>query len=287
MPNELGAGTSLRADEKLTCTSGDFMRLTRKALIVAALALSILSSSAQAAAVVDQSFTTPNNLSAAINECCRFVAQTFTAGRTGDLEGVNIDVLGFRSGQLHIAIRTVADGRPTATVLGETVLASNSAPLSLLITFPERIAVVAGTQYAIVVDYEGAPPPGPDQARGSWAGAVDDVYPRGSLFFSFSDGVTWFGETGFDVHFRTYVTGTADLLADLGDAVEGVGPGTSLRDKMTDAQSALASNEAGETCQILRSFINEVKAQSGKSITSDSAASLINDPNRIRIILAC
>src|SRR3954471_6681717 len=35
--------------------------------------------------VVDQEFTSPDNLDALINGCCRFSAQTFTAGRSGSL----------------------------------------------------------------------------------------------------------------------------------------------------------------------------------------------------------
>jgi hypothetical protein len=181
----------------------------------------------------------------AINECCRFVAQTFTAGRTGFLAGVNIDVLGFGSSQLHVAIRTVANGAPTTTVLTETALASTSAPLSQLITFPEQILVRAGEQYAIVVNYDGAPPPGPDQARGAWGGAVGDAYPRGALFLSFIDGVSWFvPDPGFDVHFRTYVegAGAAELLEGVATDLEAVvdaGAGTKLGDKAEDALAKL------------------------------------------------
>ena len=37
------------------------------------------SAAAAPAPVVDQSFTTPGNLTTSINDCCAFVAQTFTA----------------------------------------------------------------------------------------------------------------------------------------------------------------------------------------------------------------
>jgi hypothetical protein len=43
-------------------------------------------------AVVDQSFTEPQNLGANINEGTAFVAQTYTAGVDGRLWGINIDV---------------------------------------------------------------------------------------------------------------------------------------------------------------------------------------------------
>ena len=157
----------------------------------------------------DQSFTSPSGLFADINECCRFVAQTFTAGLTGTLGGVNIEV---RSPQisvfpLHVAIRTVIDGVPSTTVLGETTLSSSSAPLSLLITFPQVINITAGVQYAIVVNYEGAPPPGPGQSQGIWSGAIGDSYPGGRGYASFSDGISWFqlATPDGDLHFQTYV----------------------------------------------------------------------------------
>jgi hypothetical protein len=162
---------------------------------------------AQAAPIVDQSFTSGSDLGASINDCCVFVAQTFTAGLTGTLAGVNIDVLGFDPAlfPLDVAIRTVSGNVPTATVLSEVTLGSGTSLLSDFIAFPNVIDVVAGTSYAIVVNYDGAPAPGPGMAQGLWSGATGDLYPAGGLFFSFSDGVSWFGDAGNDTHFRTYV----------------------------------------------------------------------------------
>jgi hypothetical protein len=158
---------------------------------------------------LDQSFTTPNNLSTFINECCAYIGQTFTAGRTGRLLGVNIDVTGFGTSlPLHVAIRAVdPSGLPNSTVLGETVLDSSSSPLTRLITFPQDIRVTAGTQYAIVVNYQGAPPEGAGAALGGWAGAVGDIYRRGSAVFSFDYGASWssYASEGFDLHFQTNV----------------------------------------------------------------------------------
>jgi hypothetical protein len=159
------------------------------------------------ALTLDQSFTSPSGLFADINECCRFVAQTFTAGLTGTLGGVNIEVRSISVFPLHVAIRTVIDGVPSTTVLGETTLSSSSAPLSLLITFPQVIHITAGVQYAIVVNYEGAPPPGPGQSQGIWSGAIGDSYPGGRGYASFFDGISWFqlAVPDGDLHFQTYV----------------------------------------------------------------------------------
>jgi hypothetical protein len=137
------------------------------------------------ALTLDQSFTSPTDLGADINECCRFAAQTFTAGLTGTLGAVSIDVGSTSRFPLHVAVRTVIDGVPSPTVLGETTLSPSSAPLSLLITFPQVIHIAAGVQYAIVVNYEGAPPPGPGQSQGIWAGATGDQYRGGRCISAF------------------------------------------------------------------------------------------------------
>jgi hypothetical protein len=157
---------------------------------------------------LDQSFTSGEDLGASINDCCRYLAQTFTAGRSGALVAVNVEIVDIDrnlSPRLRVEIRSVANGTPTAVVLGAVVLESDSAPLSRLITFSQPIAISAGTQYAIVVSYEGAPDPGPLQTQGMWLGATGDLYPLGDLYFSRDNGSTWFGDPGFDVHFQTYV----------------------------------------------------------------------------------
>ncbi|MES2355505.1 MAG: hypothetical protein V4568_14105 [Pseudomonadota bacterium] len=168
--------------------------------------------------VIDQSLTSPNNLGADINECCKFVAQTFTAGLTGVLAGINIDVSSFINSPfpLHVAIRTVTEsGEPSPTILGESTLNSSSAPLSLFITFPQPIHITAGVKYAIVVNYEGAPPVGPGQFQGIWSGAAGDFYPAGNMYASFSDGISWLDFADGDLHFQTYLMPVVKSLIDI------------------------------------------------------------------------
>ncbi len=156
--------------------------------------------------IVDQSFTSPYNMGANINECCAYVAQTFTAGMTGTLTGVNINVLprSDANSNLHVAVHMVENGLPTWNVLGSTTLNSAGSPLSELITFPQPIPVVAGVQYAIVVSYVNAPPPGAGNFQGIWSGATGDVYKGGEMLAF--DGNSWiYGGSGYDVHFQTYV----------------------------------------------------------------------------------
>ncbi len=83
----------------------------------------------------------------------------------------------------------------------------------------------------------------------------------------------------------THAKGPAELLADLGKAVQGIGPGTSLADKVKDAQAALAKNNVKRTCSILDDFISVVKAQTGKSITVTQATKLIADATTIKTLL--
>jgi hypothetical protein len=175
-------------------------------IVVVALLLGMLGGATGVNALtLDQSLTGPGTLGASINDCCRFAAQTFTAGLTGTLEGVNIDIQSSSTFPLHVAIRTVEGGAPSTTILGETTLSSGSAPLSLLITFPQVIRIEAGVQYAIVVNYEGAPPPAPDQTQGVWGGETGDQYTGGAGYLSFQDGISWFGGGDGDLHFQTYM----------------------------------------------------------------------------------
>jgi hypothetical protein len=87
--------------------------------------------------------------------------------------------------------------------------------------------------------------------------------------------------------FMVTVKGASAQLVDLRQAVQGVGPGTSLGDKVQSAQSYLASGDVADTCSTLTAFIHEVKAQSGKSIPVAQASQLIADAQRIQAVLAC
>jgi hypothetical protein len=87
--------------------------------------------------------------------------------------------------------------------------------------------------------------------------------------------------------FNVHVKGAAEQLSDLANAVTGVGPGTSLADKVASVQSDLAANDTGDACGTLNAFINEVNAQTGKHIKADMAASLIDAAQRIEAVIPC
>jgi hypothetical protein len=87
--------------------------------------------------------------------------------------------------------------------------------------------------------------------------------------------------------FNVHVKGAAEQLADLANAVIGVGPGTSLADKVAAAQAYLAAGDTSDACSTLNAFINEVKAQSSKSIPHDTASSLIASAQQIEAVIGC
>ena len=87
--------------------------------------------------------------------------------------------------------------------------------------------------------------------------------------------------------FSVTVVGAEGQLTDLLLAIDGVGPGKSLSAKVRNAQAALASGDTRAACNILGAFINEVEAQSAKSLTAGQANQLIGDAARIQAVLGC
>ena len=166
-------------------------------------------------ATLDQSFTSPGGAVEIINECCNFVAQTFTAGRDGVLAGVSIDTYDADeepptpSAPLRVSIRNTENGLPGQTVLATTVLDSQVVPLSQLITFPQHPQIHSGVRYAIVLNLENPQP----SDKAGWIGSVGNAYPRGDACASFNAGVDWFcysdpAQQQFDNHFQTFVSPT-------------------------------------------------------------------------------
>ena len=84
-----------------------------------------------------------------------------------------------------------------------------------------------------------------------------------------------------------HVKGAAEQLADLADAVAGVGPGRSLAAKVRAIQGYVAANETASACATLGAFVSEVNAQTGKKLSSAQAASLISQASDIQAALGC
>jgi hypothetical protein len=87
--------------------------------------------------------------------------------------------------------------------------------------------------------------------------------------------------------FNVTVRGAADQLNDLAAASQGVGPGTSLGDKVAIAQADLAAGQTSVVCGDLTGYINEVNAQAGKHIDALTAGQLVAAAQQIQAVLGC
>lgn len=167
--------------------------------LIAVLFVGVCVGSAQSQAL-DQSFTAGSDLGTSQPGFFALVGQTYTAGLTGVLTGVRLDLTETDTVPLRVTIEGVAGGLPNGVILGSTIFPSTSATLADLIPLPGAISQVAGQQYAIVTDFPAAIP-----AFGIWHGATRNLYPSGDEVLG--DGTTWsFGSLGdFDLHFQTFV----------------------------------------------------------------------------------
>jgi hypothetical protein len=66
-------------------------------------------------------------------------------------------------------------------------------------------------------------------------------------------------------------------------SVRGVGPGTSLYDKLTQAQKDVAGKDTAGACGLLDAFMKEVKAR----IPQTKAASLVATATDVKVVLGC
>lgn len=110
----------------------------------------------------------------------------------------------------------------------------------------------------------------------------------------FSIGTTTVMCSAVDAHgnratasFTVHVKGADEQLADLEAAVTGIGPGTSLRDKVRAMRAALASGDVATACGTLRALAKEATAQAGKKLTSAQAAAIVASVGRMRGVIGC
>ncbi len=141
-----------------------------------------------------------------------WVAQTFTAGITGDLDQVDLVVFRFSTpGDLTVQIQAVAGGVPSGTVLASATVAESSisdvTATLISVPFASPAQVTAGTQSAIVV----SAPNGSDRPpfrTYNLSGAFSNPYLAGTAFISGNSGLSWqFAPGGdADLAFNTYVS---------------------------------------------------------------------------------
>jgi hypothetical protein len=155
-----------------------------------------------------------------------------------------------------------------------------------VLALPDDLSVDAGTPEGAAVPYvvSASDPDGGD-AGVACEPASGSVFPVGTTTVACT-ATDDEGDEGTG-SFAVTVRGAADQLGSLLSAVTGVGPGSSLADKVS---SALASAEAGRTaeaCSTLAALLSQVAAQTGKSLSPEVAAAITADATRIRAVLGC
>ena len=120
-----------------------------------------------------------------------------------------------------------------------------------------------------------------DYALASGRGIGFSVYIGDRQQWDFLDMVV----TGFVI--EALPQPVSNLLQQLLTDSTGVGPGKSLANKVTLAQTYHAVHDIPSTCAVLKSFLHEVRAQSGKKLTTGQAQALSGDAEVIMSAIAC
>ena len=128
-------------------------------------------------------------------------AQLFTAGLTGPLSCIALELVGLRfvlkSNVVEVQIRTASGGVPTSTILGSASISGSQIPLPITIQIPlTGVNVVAGTQYAIVLV--------PDSGGFGWRTQQPAVLADPTAFGNDSSGWTSLNDT--TLVFKTWVS---------------------------------------------------------------------------------
>jgi hypothetical protein len=88
--------------------------------------------------------------------------------------------------------------------------------------------------------------------------------------------------------FGVHVAGAHEQIDDLMAKIVGLGPGSSLADKVAHIDANVDAGNLREACNDLtNSFPNAVSAQKGKKIPDSVADALIADAGRIASVLEC
>jgi len=185
-------------------------RVTLLLALSAACGACVVAPATALAGTLDQQQTASNFNEAVVD--VQSVAQTFTAGRSGRLDQVDLFLRKFGSPAAGIAVelRDVAAGAPGTQVLATTTVpASSVTGLSVLgfasAGFSAPASVAAGTQYAIVA-YTSAS----GASAYGWGAQSGNPYPGGSEFTLSASppGSSW-AQHSNDTAFKTYVAPTS------------------------------------------------------------------------------
>lgn len=147
----------------------------------------------------------------------RLAGQTFTAGPSGYLDQVDVNVRRFVPGGgsscnygtgITVSLRSVAGGVP-----GDTVLAGALVPTASITTSFGWVSVplpapgypvAAGGQYALVLSAPDASCGGVGYLPYEWAGAGSNPYPAGASYAR-GGASAWMLQGAYDLMFRTFV----------------------------------------------------------------------------------
>jgi hypothetical protein len=143
-------------------------------------------------------------------------AQVFTAGRSGDLDKVSLNValaISRNVGDLRLAVQSLdSAGRPSGTTLGSASLPSDgftvgAQPAWRDLTFAQPVPVAQGTSYALVVSGQNSPR---DGSFYNWRAALTNPYAGGdAMWINPSTGlweVRHDNGVPMDFAFKTFVT---------------------------------------------------------------------------------
>ncbi len=161
---------------------------------------------ALAGATLDQSQTTSDGagfLGFSIQQ-----AQTFTAGITGKLDQIDVNLSRVGSpGDIAVQIRTVSAGAPSSTIIASATISQLGVPDTtfnwISVPLSPSVDVMSGTQYAIVL----SAPAAPVCCDGyNWAASFQNPYLGGTVEQLVGTGGSWVSLDAIDFTFKTYVT---------------------------------------------------------------------------------
>lgn len=226
------------------------------------------------------------------------------AGLTGEIQcQVNVSfspqAAGSYSAELELS-QTHEDGSvsqdvihvvATAVRTGTTTTLTSSANPSAVgesVTFTATVAATSGTAVpagSVTFRHETT-----DLATMTLSGGVATFATSALALGSHSITASYAGSAVHDPSSDTATQEVLDapgLLTVLLDDVIDQGPGNSLADKIRKAQAYVEAGDIRKACRVLNEFISEVRAQTGKSITSSEAAAFIAAAEQIRRAIAC
>lgn len=158
-------------------------------------------------AAIDQQFE-GQGVGNAIGQCCTHIAQTFTAGLTGDLVAVSAEISHYTNNLTLAIYATGNDGRPIGGDLSSvTVPPEVPVTLTRKIMLSAPVPVIAGTKYALVATVAPYPSGTPIP---TWSGGWDGVTYGGGEMWAGRPGFWWLTYPNLDLSFKTYVTPPGD-----------------------------------------------------------------------------